>query len=123
MWKYILGAFGVLVVFGVFFMFNGMSVVKNMPINNVDLGSVSDGTYTGAFKVGRWSSKVEVTVKDHKITDIKMVSADPTVTSVSQDSVSKVIADQKLDIDIVSGATVTTKALLKSIENALAKAN
>jgi uncharacterized protein with FMN-binding domain len=121
MWKYILGGFGLIVAFGVFFMFNGMGAIKNMDIYSVDLTGVGDGTYTGAFKKGRWNSQVEVTVKDHKIVDIKVLNADPTVNSISEDTVKKVIEAQKVDIDIVSGATVTTKALLKAIEDALTK--
>lgn len=119
MWKYILGGLGLIIAFGVFFMFNGMGAIKNMAIQNVDLTGVGNGIYAGAFKKGRWNSRVEVTVKDHRITDIKVLKGDPTVTSISEEAIRQVIEGQKVDIDIVSGATVTTKALLKAIEDAL----
>jgi uncharacterized protein with FMN-binding domain len=36
--------------------------------------------------------------------------------------ISDIIKSQSLEVDIVSGATVTTRAYLKAVENALARA-
>ena len=38
---------------------------------------------------------------------------------VTQELFDNVIAAQSIDVDVLSGATVTSKAYLKSIENAL----
>jgi uncharacterized protein with FMN-binding domain len=41
---------------------------------------------------------------------------------LTEQVVSDVIKSQSLDVDIVSGATVTTRAYLKAMENALTEA-
>ncbi|MGB4659053.1 MAG: hypothetical protein WBI07_07730, partial [Mobilitalea sp.] len=48
----------------------GKKEVLNVTIETIDLEKVPDGTYVGNYDNYRWSNKVEVTVKDHKITDI-----------------------------------------------------
>lgn len=40
---------------------------------------------------------------------------------VNESIISRVVENQSLKVDVVTGATVTSKALLKAIENALEK--
>lgn len=94
-----------------------------MAINNVDLTRIEDGTYQGEFTGGRWKNKLEVTVQDHKIIDFKILQASEMsgLKDIGEKVFKKVEEEQSLQIDTVSGATVHTKAILKSIENALSK--
>jgi len=89
----------------------------------VDLEKIEDGVYQGEFTGGRWKNKLEVTVKNHKITDIKLLQASDMsgIKDIGEKVFKKVEEEQSLQIDTVSGATVHTKAVLKSIENALSK--
>jgi uncharacterized protein with FMN-binding domain len=102
---------------------SGLSRYKKMAVREVDFTKVPDGTYTGSFDGGRWSNTVRVTVKDHKVTDIDLVK-DVTFKSPSkaQELFRRVQAAQSLNVDTISGATVTSKAYLQSIANALLKA-
>jgi uncharacterized protein with FMN-binding domain len=99
---------------------SGLSRYKKMPIGKVELSKVKDGSYTGSFNGGRWSNTVQVTVKDHKITSVKIVKdvqfADDAKTRQLFD---RVVEAQTPQVDAISGSTVTSKAFLKSIENAL----
>jgi len=101
----------------------GLSKYERMVVQKVDFARVPDGTYTGNFDGGRWSNTVRVTVKDHKITEIKLIK-DVTFKSPSkaQELFRRVEAAQSLNVDTISGATVTSKAYLQSIANALLKA-
>jgi len=107
-------------VSGVFYISRGLDEGLNLSINPVDLSVKEDGVYRGSYDFGRWSNEVSVTVKDHKITDIEitddMMLAKPEVTS---QILQNVMAAQNTRVDLVSGATVSCKAYLKSIENAL----
>lgn len=102
------------------FLLTGKNKTIHMAINPVNLQSVAEGTYKGSYKGSRFSNKVEVTVKDHNITDIKILKP---VLFMSEDASSKIIdeikASQKNDVDVVSGATASSKALLKAVEDAL----
>lgn len=114
----------VIIVGGVFiWLTSGLSKYKKMAVQKVDFSRVPDGTYTGNFDGGRWTNTVRVTVKDHKITDIKLIK-DVTFKSPSkaQELFRRVEAAQSLNVDTISGATVTSKAYLQSIANALLKA-
>ena len=119
----ILSILGVLVVVGaggVFYITNGLEAGENLAINPVDLTAIEDGTYAGVYQAGRWSNEVAVSVADHQIANIAVVKTvtidDPEMTSTI---INKVIKNQSTTVDTVSGATVTSKAYLKSIEYAL----
>lgn len=99
---------------------------KNLPIAAIDFKELNDGTYDGEYEGGmyKWrTNKVQVTVSSGNVTDIKILehkeNRPPEFTDKLYD---RVIKAQSLQVDTVSGATITSKAYLKSVENALAKA-
>ncbi|MDK2936375.1 FMN-binding protein [Acetobacterium carbinolicum] len=119
----ILSILGVLVLVGAggfFYLTSGLESGENLAINPVDLQKIEDGTYAGVYESGRWTNEVAVSVANHQITSIDVVKAvtmeSPDVTSTI---INQVIKIQNTTVDTVSGATVTSKAYLKSIENAL----
>lgn len=121
----ILSILGVLVLVGaggVFYITNGLEAGENLQINPVNLKGIADGTYAGIYQGGRWTNEVAVNVTDHQITKIDVVKSvtidDPKMASTL---IARVIENQNTTVDTVSGATVTSKAYLKSIENALSQ--
>lgn len=119
----ILSILGVLVVIGaggMFYITKGLEAGKNLAINPVDLKGIEDGTYTGVYQAGRWTNEVAVSVADHQISNIEVVKTirleKPDVTTTM---INRVIEKQNTTVDTVSGATVSSKAYLKAIENAL----
>ncbi|MBU4539950.1 FMN-binding protein [uncultured Acetobacterium sp.] len=119
----ILSIVGVLVLVGaggLFYMTSGLESGENLAVNPVDLQKIEDGTYAGVYESGRWTNEVAVSVADHQIASIDVVK---TVTMESPEMtstiISRVIENQNTTVDTVSGATVTSKAYLKAIENAL----
>ncbi|MBC2582154.1 FMN-binding protein [Clostridium sp. DJ247] len=123
--KIVLSIIIVIILFGVsgiFFLTRGIEAGRQQVINNVDLRQLSDGTYDGKYESGRWSNELMVTIKDNKISKIDMVK-DVTIpkSGVSDELFNKVVKKQNTDVDVVSGATVTSKAYLKAIEDALKK--
>lgn len=107
----------VLAVASVGFASWGLSDIQTMSINEVDLAKVPDGVYTGGFQKARWNHEVAVTVKDHKIIEVKSINK-PADALVSK-AIETIIAKQSVLIDVISGATVNTRAFQKAIENAL----
>ncbi|MFT9493551.1 FMN-binding protein [Anaerosolibacter sp.] len=105
---------------GMFFLTRGLDTVGSVELEGVDLSSVEDGIYMGQYDVGRWTNQVNVTIEDHKIIDIEIVEdvLFPR-TQLTAGMISKIIEEQNTNIDGISGATVTSKAYLKAIENAL----
>jgi uncharacterized protein with FMN-binding domain len=97
---------------------NGMGYVSKMTVNEVDLKRVADGTYKGAFSRGRWQYKVDVTIKDHRISAIDLADSKQ-ANSLTPRIIDAIIQKQAVRIDAVSGASLTTKAFAKAVENAL----
>jgi len=117
---------GIIVLAGVFAIVGtaGLAEALALEIQPADLGEIEDGIYTGSYENGRWSNDVEVTVMDHRITDIRCIgSGSPDGREeLRQEVTDAVIAQQQMDVDTVSGATATTKSFLKAVEDALNKA-
>lgn len=105
---------------GVFYLSRGLNEGSKVKINGIRILDLNDGIYNGKYNAGRWSNQLSVTVKDHKITEIKIIDDVTFVKNgVSDELFSKVIKAQNTKVDVISQATVTSKAYLKSIENAL----
>lgn len=101
-------------------MTRGLNDIQAMVINEVDFNNLPDGNYVGNFDVGRWSNHVEVKIKDHNIIDVKIVNdIKYPMEGIADKIFDRVIEQQSTSVDVISGATVTSKAYLKSIENAL----
>ena len=92
---------------------------RNLKIADVDIATIPDGSYLGSYR--GWNKfDVIVTVSDGKLTVIKIADDSPAkATDVTNDILRRVVSAQSLDVDAVSGATVTTKGLLKAVQNAL----
>lgn len=105
-----------------FFLSRGLAETQALKIRPVTAGSLADGTYAGQYGDGRWANQLDVTVKDGRITAIQIrKTVQFEKPEVTRELISRVVAAQKADVDVVSGATATCKAYLKSIEAALAK--
>lgn len=92
-------------------------------IEEVDLSHIEDGTYTGSYKVFPVSAEVTVTVKTHKITGIKLIKHVNGQGAAAESIPDEVVKTGSLQVDTVSGATYSSKVILKAIENALNNAS
>ncbi|HSJ55326.1 MAG TPA: FMN-binding protein [Anaerolineae bacterium] len=102
--------------------------VRNLPLNAVDFDRLKDdGVYHGVYEGGmyRWRfNECDVTVQNGRVAAIQLAaSQDPgTENTDSQMLYDRVIAAQSLQVDTISGATLTSKGWLQCIENALLQA-
>ena len=95
--------------------------VEEIAIGDVDLSTIPDGTYSGSHEAVWVGATVEVTVKDHRITEIKLDHRH------GQGEAAEVITEyvieaQSLQVDMISGVTSSSKVILKAIEKALLSA-
>ena len=99
---------------------NGMEEAKAIQVSSIDLSKVEDGDYIGSFDLTRWSNEIKVTVKDHKIVALEVMDDVMfKMDEITKSLFDRVMQNQSLDVDIETGATVTSHAYLKAIENAL----
>jgi len=102
-----------------FYLTRGLESGEALALSGISFSKLEDGKYTGKYSGGRWSNEVMVTVEGGKISDIDVIK--PVLferPEITEQLLDKVINEQTTAIDGISGATVTCKAYLKSIENA-----
>jgi RnfABCDGE-type electron transport complex G subunit len=98
--------------------FLGMEVEKAA----IDLTKIADGTYTGTARGFKSDVTVEVVVSGGKITSLEIVSHDDT-PGISDNAVKgmpqRIIDAQSLEVDVVSGASMTSQGIINAVFNAL----
>ena len=108
--------------------------LKILTIERIDFTNLQDGIYVGEYE-GRKNHfrdvTLEVTISTGKITDIRILkgaldgNGNPVKMTGGMtlvDLFQEVIGAQSLQVDTISGATLTSKAHLKALENALKQA-
>ncbi|MCX7027827.1 MAG: FMN-binding protein [Spirochaetes bacterium] len=91
-------------------------------IHPVDLGQIADGTYEGSFSIFPISVKLKVTVQDHTITGFDLLKHRNGQGKPAEVLLAEAVVKQKIDLDVIAGATYSSKAIMKAMENALAAA-
>jgi uncharacterized protein with FMN-binding domain len=100
-----------------------LSRLADLQVQDIDISKIPDGTYTGSYSVFPVAVKVKVTVSKHKISEIEILKHNNGQGAPAEIITERVKAAQSLDVDIISGATYSSKVILKAIENALNSAN
>lgn len=81
---------------------------------------VKDGTYTGTAAGYNGDIEVSVVYKDNKMTDVKVTkNSEPGVVAYSamKDIPSYIVENQSVNVDVSTGATVTSKAICQAVAN------
>ena len=94
---------------------------KNITAQLPDLTQKNDGIYRGFYDLSGTPTKVslDVHVQNNAIINIKIVehSCSP-IGKKAENIIGRIIEKQNLDIDVIGGATASSKAILKAVENA-----
>ena len=93
--------------------------LDSIVITNPDLQKIADGSYQGNSKVGPVRVTVDVAVRNRTITSIDLVKHFNGRGKAAEAIVPMIIQAQSLEIDVISGATASSKAILKAVEDAL----
>ncbi|MEW5785861.1 MAG: FMN-binding protein [Bacillota bacterium] len=114
------------IVFGIFKIKSYLTQINNAhqqlmesKITDVDLSKISNGAYLGSYKAFPVAVEVKVTVTDHQITGIELLKHNNGQGGAAETITGKVVEAQSLSVDTISGATISSKVILKAIENAL----
>ena len=95
------------------------SIVAGLKISEVDLSQVKDGTFQGSCDALFVAADVIVTVKSHKIINCQLIRHKTDRGQQAEVIPEKVVYAQSIQVDTVSGATNSSKVILKAIETAL----
>jgi uncharacterized protein with FMN-binding domain len=96
--------------------------VAAITFSGIDISTVPDGTYIGEHDTGFISAKVEVTVKDGVITNIVLLEHKNDRGETAEGIGQRIVEQQRIDVDAVSGATNSSRVITKAIDSALSRA-
>jgi len=110
---------GILILSGGVMQYLQLQSYRHLPIKNINLARISDGVYQGEADYG-FNYLVEVSVHNHNIEQIRILqNRNSFYAKLAEGIVDQVLGEQRINVDAVSGATTTSKVLLKAIETAL----
>jgi len=111
------------ILIGLLFMaasFFNLQRIRSMTIKEPDLKGLENGTYIGRAEVGGFSYVVEVIMTNHRIEDIKVLkNRNSSYARWAETVIYKILRYQTLKVDAVTGATTSSKALMKAVSNSL----
>lgn len=94
---------------------------EDIVIEDVALNSAQDGVYSGEYNTTLVKATVKVNIKDNIIQDIEIVKHQCGTGKKAEAVVDRVVQNQSLKVDAISGATYSSKVILKAIEKAVRK--
>ena len=94
-------------------------IIADIVIEEPDLTALADGVYNGSFDAILVAADVSVQVEDKKITNITINKHKNERGKKAEAITAEVLAAQSLKVDTISGATNSSKVILKAIDNAL----
>ncbi len=86
---------------------------------DIDLSEIPDGTYYGSAEAFLSRANVAVRVEDQQIVRIDLLRHVHSNGEEAKAVLDRVITQQCLKVDVVSGATTSSLVLLKAVEDAL----
>lgn len=93
--------------------------IATIQFQQIDLAKIPNGSYQGEYDADIVGVKVIVTVQDGKITDIQLTEHKNERGAPAEAVLPKIISEQRVNVDAITGATNSSKAIEKAVENAL----
>lgn len=93
--------------------------ISNISVSGIDFQKVEDGTYIGEENVGYISCVVKVTVKNHVLVSVDIIEHHNERGKPAEIVIEEMVKKQSVRVDAVTGATNSSKVIMKAVENSL----
>lgn len=94
-------------------------IIDQLYIKELDISKIPDGTYYGTAETVMAAAGVMVSVEDGGISQIDILKHIHSNGQAAEKVLDRVLEEQCLKVDVVSGATTSSLVLLKAVEDAL----
>lgn len=98
---------------------DGLENLNNMVIEEIDLSTISDGSFTGQYTQTPIDVIVEVEVSNHEITNISILKHDNGQGEEAETIIDSILLEQSIQVDTVAGATYSSIVILLAVWDAL----
>ena len=96
-----------------------VSHAESLSVEEIDLSKVKDGKYLGHYEISPVKVSVETLIHNGKITEINLVEHFNGKGVSAEKIIDYIIEKQSLKVDCISGATVSSVAIKKAVEDSL----
>ena len=96
-----------------------VNTFKNLEIKDIDLTALNDGIYSGEFGEFLVSVKADVTITRNRISEVRISRQRSGKGYEASDTLNRIIKNQSPKVDIVAGATASSKAIMAAVQKAL----
>lgn len=97
----------------------GLAQLSRMTLKDPDLLSLADGVYEGSYEVFPVKVVVRVTLAGHRLTEIQLIEHRQGKGKDAERLVPRIVERQSIELDVIGGATYSSKVILKAVELAL----
>lgn len=105
----------------VYMMYSTTKEAEGIKLSHVDMKNIEDGTYVGEQRIGLVNVEVNVIVLNHKLVQVDLIKHETGMGQDAKEVIPKMIKENDIHVDVVSGATISSKTIMKACENALSK--
>lgn len=98
---------------------NNLKNLLTREIESINITEIDDGIYRGKYEVFPVSVELNVEVKDHQIIEIDILKHDNGQGKPAESIINSVIEQNSIDVDVISGASYSSRTILQAISNAL----
>ncbi len=95
--------------------------MKEIEYAKVEMAEVEDGIYQGITETSLVKVETEVSVVNHKITEIVLLKHENGRGTAAEVITDKMVADNSYEVDAISGATTSSEVIKSAVSKALAK--
>jgi uncharacterized protein with FMN-binding domain len=103
-------------------MLAGCAAIKEAKETQITMSGIEgmdNGVYRGEYKINPVQVVVDVEIMNGNIKEIRIIEHICGLGKKAEKIIDEVVNSQSLQVDTVTGATVSSKVILKAIENAL----
>jgi len=109
-------------VFTLFAFLAASCATPAIEVKSLDFSRLRDGSYEGSYTGSMGKASVSLSVADKKITAVSLTHFESSpVGAPAKAILDRVIAAQSLAVDTISGATYSSKVILRAVQDALEK--
>ncbi|NLG02801.1 MAG: FMN-binding protein [Clostridia bacterium] len=109
------------IFFGISSLTEYRKAVENISIHSIDVSDLSDGIYYGECNVGYIYARVCVNISNGSIQNVSLMEHRKERGQRAEVIPQRITEKQKTKVDAVSGATNSSKVIMKAVENALSE--
>lgn len=117
--KYIIVIVVLILVGGYFYLDYIGSKAADIPVKDINFSRISDGMYTGEYKISPVNVITKTKISNGKIENIEIKEHFNGLGSEGEKVIPEIIKSQSLKVDTISSATTSSMAIIKSVEKSL----